>query len=295
MALVNARWWMPVYFDDFGNRYENLEFKQKEDAPQFKEVAQIGFLNSDLYKPREGRAVCSNTSFFKPRHLEVTFNSGEKVIYPVPRTDAIDNMVRALKPSFFQGVVPGAGSSEAACIKLVGERWNLVPPAILNVPASEFRSTPLNANGFDRTAGKFSYNFEYVSDVNGVGKVRLPFAITTDSDRLGNCQREGMTAFEEGQRTLCNARGLGIKPRRLIMKTLAERDADSIPNVPGIAAQKNQYTINRGAPVSGIDSNGFLPGSDQAKAVALAIAQADCVQCFGWQGEDVDRVDLLVV
>lgn len=298
MARTNARYWMPKYLDDFGNEYQNLSFKIKEDAPKFSDVAQVGFLTSSIYTPRGDAPPCSNAAYFEPRHLLATFNNGMRIKFPVPRPDVITPMIKVLKPSVLANFVPGEGENEAICIDLVGERWSLVPPSIVGLTQAKMRQNPLNAGNaigplgliggdFEATPGKTSYSYDYSSDVSEVGKISLKFAIQNDSDLLHGCQREGMTNYSDNpSASICSATSLGITARRFIIKAAAEVDTNFI--LPG---GNKGYTVSRAAPVSGIDGN-ILPGSDQAKSVADAIRK--CAQCLGWEGEDIARVDLLV-
>jgi hypothetical protein len=286
MGLTNANYWMPEYIDDFGNKYPNMKFKISKTAPRFEYLAGVGFLNGNLYTLRSGVVSCSQTSLFNPRHLVVTFNSGQKIQFPVPRTDVIKDMVQILKPSVFDNTIPGNGDDEAACIDLIGEKWNYVPAGILGMKPSDFRKDPLNSSDFDGPKGKTSYNYDYYSDLDGVGKINVSFSIHNDNDFLHGCQREGMTDWKKKTKSVCSAASIGVSARHFIIKSLVTGDTNSI--LPG---GKEEFTIARQAPVSGIDAN-ILPGSDQAKTVAKDIAK--CAQCLGWQGESITRVDLLV-
>jgi hypothetical protein len=114
----------------------------------------------------------------------------------------------------------------------------------------------------------------------------VSFSIHNDNDFLHGCQLEGMTDWKEKTKSVCSAASIGVSARHFIIKSLVTGDTNSI--LPG---GKEEFTIARQAPVSGIDAN-ILPGSDQAKTVAKDIAK--CAQCLGWKGESITRVDLLV-
>jgi len=284
MGLVNSRFWMPEYIDDFGNKYYNVGFKVSQNAPKFTELAAIGFLAGSIYTPRSGTLTCSATKLLKPRHVVATFKSGTKIIYPVPRPDVLDDMILILKPSAVDGAIPGEGSDEAICIDYIGEKWNLVPPGIIGAKSSDYKQNAYGTGDFDDGTGKTSYVFDYYSDI--AGKTPISVAISNDSNVLRNCQREGMTDYKEKTKALCNASGNNIRPRHFVMRGGIEGDANSI--LPG---GKQDFTFSRNAYVSGIDTP-ILPGSDQAKEVGKNIVK--CAQCLGYQGETISRVDLLI-
>jgi len=298
MARMNARFEMGNYHDDFGNVYK-IPFKILEGAPQFDKVRNIGFLTDNAYRPRTTPISCSVSSLFTPRHLKVTFYSGRSIQYPVPRNDLIDDFITELMPGLISEFIPGTNEDEAACIDLVGEYWNFVPPATLSMKPDDFRKLPLNGGNaigpfglfggdFEATPGKTKYNYKYNSDVPGVGNIELSFSITNDSDKLHQCQLEGMNNWETSESGgVCSATSLGIEARHLIIKSNVKVDDNFV--LPG---GKKNWTVIRKAPVSGIDGNFLIPGAD--KIIPTAKAIADCAQCLGYQGESVKNVHLLV-
>ncbi len=280
MGITNASFWVEEYVDDFGNKHPNLKFKISATAPKFNDIKGVA-----KYKERGDGVSCGTSTLFKPRHLKVVFNSGRTIQFIVPKADLIDDMVKVLKPSLLDNLIPGEGDDEAACIHLVGEEWNYVPPGLLGISKSEFRTSPIT--GVQNTGSKkISYLYKYNSEIPTVGEIETSFAVHIDSETMRNCQVEGMTAWKpkgDGA-SICNASSLGIMPRHFVIKSILQYDSNGI--IPG---GKDEFTAIRKAPVSG-DSG--LTFNDKAKAVAKAIA--DCAYCLGWKGESATNIHLLL-
>jgi hypothetical protein len=281
MGIRNADFWIKEYVDDFGNKYPNYKFKISGVAPRFNDVK-----GAALYQERVQGVACGDTRLFKHRRLRVKFYNGATIEFPVARPDLIDDMVKILKPSLLNNAIPGAGGDEAACIDLIGEKWNFVPPGLIGASQSDFQTTPIT-NG-DPEAGdkKTTYVYKYVSEVPTVGEITTSFPIHDDSETLRNCQLEGMTDYELKDTSIvpCSAKTLGVKPRHFLIKSALTFDSNGL----FIGGQQDKAVI-RMAPVSG--DSGLL-FSDKAKAVGKKLA--DCAYCLGWNGESVKNVHLLL-
>jgi hypothetical protein len=238
------------------------------------------------YQERAEGVSCGDTRLFKHRRLRVKFYNGATIEFPVARPDLIDDMVKIFKPSLLNSAIPGTGGDEAACIDLIGEKWNFVPPGLIGAKQDDFRTTSIK--GGDPEAGdkKTTYVYKYTSEVPTVGTITTGFPIHNDSETIRNCQLEGMTDYELKDTSIvpCSAKTLGIKPRHFLIKSALEYDSNGF-----FIGGKTEKAVIRMAPVSG-DSN--LLFSDKAKAVGKKLA--DCAFCLGWNGESVKNVHLLL-
>lgn len=274
MGITNASYQVR-YIDDFGNVHPHYKIRNSAVAPKWEQVKGVAG-----YTERGSGVSCGSTNLFKARRLKVVFNNGKTIEYIVPRVELIDDMVKVLKPSLLNNLIPGEGDNEAACIHLIGERWSFVPPGQVGLSQGDFRKTPITGVQ-DTGSQKTTYLYKYTSEIPTVGEINTSFAVHIDSETLRNCQVEGMSNWEakdQSNPVICRTNGLGISPRHFIIKTLLEFDSNGI--IPG---GKNRFKGVRQAP---IDNTG------KAKSVARAIA--DCAYCLGWKGESARNVHLLL-
>lgn len=271
MALVDTRWMVGEYTDDFGNKYKNIFFKIQPGAPHM----------PVYYSARPTNLICGGNIPFRMRYLEARFNDGRTLRYPVPNTGLIDNITKSLKPSLLDETIPGEGADEAACINLVGEEWPNVPASVLGVTLN-FKTSPYT--NIPSRGTKETGTYTYLSDIPGVGKFTLTYRIEKDPNDLNQCQKEGLAEIKETV-GICSGGALGIKPRHFIINALAD---NSNANLTG---DKKIRKVIRNVNVSGYDQN-ILPGAKLPPQVAQAIDK--CSYCFGWKGESVRNIQNII-
>lgn len=280
MARISTQYMMEEYIDDFGNKYRNIPFKIQPNAPK------VG-AEEMPYVERPDSLSCGGGIPFTTRRLLVTFNDGRKLTYPVPKLSDLLIMIRQLKPSLVDKDIIGIGGDEAACIDLIGEKWNLVPPSVLGASLS-FKTTPyidIPIRGTKET-GTYSYK----SDFPSLGKIQLGYRIENQQAMLLKCQKEGMAEISTAK-GICQGKALGVKPRHFIINAIAQTGNDAVLIPDNLEVGITYSKVIRNVIVSGYDPN-ILPGAKTPVEVAKVIDK--CAYCLGWEGESIKGIHNLV-
>ncbi|NJM00462.1 MAG: hypothetical protein HC924_17510 [Synechococcaceae cyanobacterium SM2_3_2] len=205
---------MPTYTDDFGNTYDNVGFKIKN---EYSDSINLGY-------QERSTSVCSSISgLFKPRALVATFNfngNAQTIRFPVPSPDQIESALNQLR-------------NAAVCVDLVGEEWTLLPPSRFNYNPSQQEYT-LGQDG-----NKVSGSFGYSSDI--LGAIRAPFAVEQNPTQISSVILNDTCMSDRLENVACTLRIEGFKARRLIL-TARNRNGGSIVR---IAPQTGRSTLQR--------------------------------------------------
>jgi hypothetical protein len=246
---------MAQYQSDLGIAYDNLSFKIR-----------TGFEDCPIFLtyvfPPD--VLCPVSGFFEPRYLQATFaNRGQGATGSDDRTGARIKFPLADLGglAFYVGQLRNCG---AQCIDLIGERWNVVPPSIANYTAGGVPMVlPDDGQFADKRAGRANYT----SDALGANQqVNVSYEILPVdlSNVIDGC------AGPLSQSPSCDL--AGIKPRAAIAQGAVDNPANP------------RATFRRKAPIS-----------DPADIVGCItnVGNLPFVQCVGYKGEDIPRVDLL--
>lgn len=178
---------MPTYTDDFGNTYENVGFKIKD---EYTDSINLG------YQPRQTQLCSATGGLFSPRALVATFEfSGiaQKIRFPVPSPEDIADAIEQLL-----GV--------AVCLELEGESWSFLPPTRFGYNSANTQYT------LPQDSSKESGTFGYSSDV--LGAIRAKYASEQEPAAITGV---GLGCAEDRQEnTVCSTTLTGFKTRRVI-------------------------------------------------------------------------------
>ena len=204
--------------------------------------------------------ICPVASIFSPRYLEATFGpnrpaaQGAKIKFPVNSPDT----------ATITALVNELKACGADCVDLKGEYWNVVPPAIGGYTVGTQRMTLTDGTFSQKRSGRAVYNSDGLGP-NQLVPVAYEIEPTPLSDQIDNCIGPLDPA------AVCTISG--IKARHAIAK-------GSVDN-----AFNNQSTFARKAP---IDSRAEILNC------MAAVGNLPFVQCVGYRGESIARIDLLV-
>ncbi len=241
------------------------------------------------YKDRIGACGCPVP--FEMRHLVATFDPDQSadrkcliVKFPVPKVSSIPDFVSKIR------------DCGAVCIDLVGEKWGIIPPT--------YKQTDYYKPNYDlitlANAGKFSPKLagrmkEYVADIKD--QIILPkLAIEVDPIALatiifGAAPTKDATSglyIPTGNETGCTGK-------------IVNQDVCSLSDVVA-----RYITLLGNSTYSGIsDNQKKLPKrfsrkvpvktNDDIFTCIQKISQGfKGINCFGYQGESISRIDLLV-
>lgn len=253
MALINASLQVPTYTSDFGKVFTNLAVKFGNDVP-------AGVIAALGYVVRTVGIVCSSTNRFSPRHLVVTMTTGAKHILPVNRDQLTAAVVAALKAA---GVV---------CIDLIGESYTLLAPAEIGSPTY---STTTGYSNIPSLNAKTSYVYNYVSDVFLSG-ISARIAIETLPAATLAAQLHCLDNPVVSSGGVCSSVGLGLTPRRLILKHNALKTA---PAKNGVVSRY-------------VNVSSDIPADLITCANATEVAGA--ALCLAYMGESVKGVESIL-
>ena len=270
MGLANNIYQIPQYISDLGVTINNVGVKIQSDAPKL----------STLYSEKTGVSVCSNPSTFIPRRLQVTFNDGRELLYPLPTIKDMKDFLQELMPSILDNAIPGTGADEGACINLLGEEWSIIPGSIA---LGEKSGLTLPSGKLQRETGTYQYN----SDV--FGTIRLRYAVEKpatgggagDLASLISCQKKGLEDLQPGNKAGCG--GYELKPRRIIIKNTAANDQV----VGGVSQVSRQAIASSNGSANALVA--LLQGKDPA---SVADGIKNCAECIGYVGESVRNIHL---
>jgi hypothetical protein len=254
MALINASRMIPNYTDDFGNDYKNLNVKFGDGAPTA--------VTDDFYDDRTSSISCASTSLFSPRALIATFDDGTIHKFPLASraTGDIEDAVLLLK------------TNNAVCIDLEGESWTLVPQTFF--ATATFKSTPFTDIPSEKV--QESITFDYSSDIQASGTVKLTTRIETAPTALNTCQKSALESPQVQSGGICAGRSLGITPRKYIISALATKTGDPVT-----------------APPRKVIRNAIVSTKVGATIITKITGIAPCAYCVGYRGESVKNVHLL--
>jgi hypothetical protein len=125
-----------TYVDDFGNTYTNVPFKI---GKQSKISIPFPLRDSSI------KSICGARKYFNLRKAKVVFNDGFSIEIPIPNLADVKNVMNTYR-----------SNPDIACVGLIGEKWRVVPPGILD---GEYASTGL-AGADKPPKAKFVYNYE---------------------------------------------------------------------------------------------------------------------------------------
>ena len=258
---------MSSYITDFGTTISRLPFKIRTGFDDC-------FATEADYDVRSGRPICSQQRIFTPRYLEVTFDekpetnagdgdglaerAGAKIKFPIPigNQATITAMIAQLK------------LCGAACIDYVGEAWRIVPPSLANYTAGGSVKMVLPDDGefADKRAGRIIYSPNFQAST-----VKAKVAYEIEPTALSTVINACVGSIDESP--VCEV--TAIQPRYAI----ARGSVDNPDNPKAVFSRKGPIASADGASILDCIKNiGDLP----------------FVECVGYQGEVVKRIDILV-
>lgn len=219
---------------------------------------------------------CNIAGLYSMRYLDITFDPGsaaparqcKKVQIPVP-----DRTQAAIKQ-----LVDLAKACGATCIDLVGEKWTVIPPSLAGYTSS---TTPINLPTGNRNVKRKSVTLDYKADYLTGAASKVNTRYEWGADLAATSDYPALTGAIES----CNA---------FTDKAICD-----------FGTVKNRYAIGKGvvAPISGVGNENptfsrQLPieGYTAADILACIVSYGNVtgVQCVGYQGESVKRIDLLL-
>ena len=176
------------YTDDFGKEYENVTFK-------------VGINpNINLSNPINGGANkvrCSSRRYFSMRKAILLFSDGSSIEIPLPSLDEIPSIITTYK-----------AQSNIECVGIKGERWRVIPPALLG---NTYATTPIAVADASDTS-KFFYNYQLSgSDQSFVRSTSLE----VEPDVIFKAQQECLDKITGAVGLNCSFNA-GITPRKFI-------------------------------------------------------------------------------
>lgn len=235
---------------------------------------------SDVYTTDDGKCICSPSGLFTPRYVVAKFAA-------TPSTSSLTRNCAILKldvpkadAAMIKSFVDKLKECGAICVDYVGESWNAVPPKIGDYTPT---FTPVFALTVGVQSRKVSgVNVEYTSEALGDNQVASviyeaqPFQLTSASIANGKATPGG--AFKNCHGDLVDGASCGsastLSPRLLVVGFRY--------TAPGSTVEKRgrrQVTIPKFSDLLNCIKNlGDIAG----------------VNCIGYEGETVKRVDLLV-
>ena len=127
---------VPQYTDEFGNTYENLTFKVGVNP----NIVLSNPINGGTNPPR-----CSNKTYFSMRKAIIYFTDGTSMEVPIPSLEDVPAAITAYKTN-----------DNIECVALKGERWRVIPPAVLG----NLYATTAIAVADQSGSSKFFYNYQ---------------------------------------------------------------------------------------------------------------------------------------
>ncbi|MDG2989488.1 hypothetical protein L3556_00860 [Candidatus Synechococcus calcipolaris G9] len=225
---------------------KKLRFKMKEGKlDPFTDCAQIEMPDS----------VCGSASILKPRAVVVTFNTGERIRFPIDEPSKVPTCIAVL-----------SARDDVICVDLDGEEWRVIPPSLTGggTPNATPYSLPTGAKSEKLTGG-----YDYTSDV--MGQVRYKYAVELLPDAISSVI---LTCLENtGPKDACTLPIPGFRPRHLTLKANRERTPGE-PNSPMIA---------RKVPVSSVTG-----------VAECAEALAPLGLCLSYKGESIRNAHNLI-
>jgi hypothetical protein len=244
--------------------------------------------NPQIYSDSGLGCVCGVSGLFTPRYLQAKFSSETAPGTPSRNCAVIKFPVPIRSSVLIASMVAQLKSCGAVCVDYIGEKWNTVPPAIGGYTPS---SALFTVSAGVRSRKVSGVNIEYNSDALGDNQVANvlyeaePFSLTgavltpsgeiTPGADFENCHGE------LSQGAACSF-GSSLKARKAILAF--------------------QYQVTPGAGVTG--STVLLPkrgsrGVPIASAADIlgcigSLGNISGVNCVGYEGESISRVDLFV-
>jgi hypothetical protein len=252
---------MGEYQSDLGARYANFPFKIK-----------AGFEDcADGYTiPASRNCLCSTSSLVSPRALVATFGDAvradracAKIRFPIPYNS----------PAVIRAAITMLKACGAVCIDLDGEEWSVVPPALGNYTPS-FEPLILPTGGFSsKKSGKVGYNSDAFDTLQ---KVKVA---TEDAPAQGFPDLLALVT------TIQNCHGEPDDKIVCLLSDIKARHA-MVKGTVNTATGEPAKSFARKAPIA---SN--LP--EGIRECISLLGNHQSVQCVGYKGESIPRIDLL--
>jgi len=239
--------------DIAGTTYDNVGFKIRTGFDDC--TTAIGAYDDSV------DSLCPPSRFFAMRHLVATFDDGgtpgrrgSRIKFPVASPSTLD----------ITAAVLALKACGAVCIDLVGEKWTVVPPSIGGYSAGADKMV-LNNDG--EMADKKSGRILYSSDAAGANQL-VNVAYEIEPVALSNAIDGCVGTLDESPACVL----AGIRPRRGIAKGAV------------VNADNPKATFSRVAPIRALA---------EVQNCISTVGNLPFVQCMGYQGESIRRVDLL--
>lgn len=205
--------------------------------------------------------LCPPSSLFKMRYLKATFEDGGT---PGRRGSQIQFPVNSPDPVSIEADVTALKACGAVCIDLIGERWTVVPPSLGNYTVGTDQMVLDNDGEFaDKRAGRAIYSSDALG-ANQIVNVAYEIEPVALSSVIDGC----VGPIDEQAACLI----AGISPRRAIAK-------GSVAN-----ATNPKATFSRAAPIRILS---------EVQDCISNVGNLPFVQCVGYRGENIRRIDLL--
>lgn len=239
--------------DIAGATYDNVGFKLRTGFDDC--TTALGMYDDPL------DTLCPPSKFFSMRHLVATFDDGgtpgrrgARIKFPVSSPSVLD----------ITAAVLALKACGAVCIDLVGERWTVVPPSIGGYTAGADKMV-LNNDG--KMAEKKSGRINYTSDAAGANQL-VNVAYELEPVALSNAIDGCVGPLDDSPACVL----AGISPRRGIAKGAV------------VNADNPKATFARTAPIRSLA---------EVQNCIATVGNLPFVQCMGYRGENIRRVDLL--
>lgn len=241
------------YISDIGNT--------AYDNVAFKQRFGFDDCNASLGYLEDVDTLCPPSKFFSMRYLKATFDD---TALPGRRGAQIQFPVASPDPVAIQAAVTALKGCGAVCIDLIGERWTVVPPSIGNYTVGTAQMV-LGDDGqyADKRAGRAIYS----SDALGAGQI-VNVAYEIEPVALSGVIDGCIGAIDESSACLI----AGISPRRAIAKGSVQNDANP------------KASFSRAAPIQSLA---------EVQNCISNVGNINFVQCVGYRGENIRRIDLL--